>query len=254
MKLLEFADVNPQDGKRWEQGYNESARECAVTVQLTQICVDDPDTPDTITVIDGTGDLSQYFVAPFAAETVLKLSVMCARDDDEKWLERALEAAREQILGRALVIQVATDADTYIGHAGVQSEAIAGNTAANWRAAIIASRRKWVTSVVDPDKKTPALHVPPSVLDLVKDSGVVNSLGEGDFETIWGDPVVVSEGYDRTTSNAFWTGSIKVRWRAVEGLGPHRISQQNDVQYQANEVYSVDVNPCTIVRIGTYTA
>ena len=253
MDLLDFATVNP-GGVRFGQGYNASDRSCAVTAQFTELCPADPDDITVIEVVDGADTPGTHAVKPFPIEAFLTRSTMCEQMDDAAWLEKAIRTVTERTVGRALVIEAVTGSETWINGTGVQSVTLAGSTVANKAAGVIDGRKKWFDTVVDPDVSGPGLHVPPEHLpDLVTGSVVVVDAATKEISTVWGDPVVVNAGYSRTGSNMFWTGSIGIHLDDPDGLGPNRIARQNTVEFRLHRMAAIDLVPCSVVRIGTYS-
>jgi hypothetical protein len=246
MKLLEAAQVN-QGSERWTSGYNSTARECGVNLRLTDAC------EETSVDLVGTdaSEASAYHVNPFSIEAQLNRSVLCERPDDQAWVEKALEANLEYPLSRALVIQPIAETDSWLNHADVQEVALAGNTADNYRTAVVAARKLWYESVLSLEGQ-PIFHVPPSIAPILVTAGVLQIDGGGKAVTIWGEPVVISNGYEMSTPRAFFTGPIKIEYTSVQSNDILRHARMNNSSIVANVLAIVDTPPCAIVRIGDY--
>jgi hypothetical protein len=258
VKLLDAATVNPQDrmANHWQMGYKGVSRECAVSVELQVPCPPDSSTAAwdaTVTPLIGTvtSTKTQYDVTPVPIRYYLRQSVSCEQDDDKDWFTEAVIAKTDYAVSRALVMETPTGADTWVGAAGVQSVSLAGNTAANWRTAVAAARKLWVHSVVSRNEH-PILHVPPLLAGDLLGAGLLQINGPEEVDSIWGDRVVISDGYDDpATPHVFFTGEIIVRLSELDeegGVGyDHRI---NEYSLEAHRWAAIDLAPCAIVRVG----
>lgn len=246
MKLLEAATVN-QGGERWTSGYNSTARECGVQLRLTDAC--EEESIELVGNEDSTA--SAYFVKPFSIEAQLNRGVLCERPDDKEWLEKVLENNLEYPLSRALVVQPIDGTDSWLNHADVQEVALAGATADNYRTAVVAARKLWYESVLSLEGQ-PIFHVPPSIAPILVTAGVLQVDGGGKAVTIWGEPVVIANGYEMGTPRAFFTGPIKIEYMKIESGEILRHVRLNSSTIVVNTLAVVDTPPCAIVRVGTY--
>jgi len=262
MKLLDAATVNPQDenAARWLNGYKGTTRACSVHMEIQQPCPADPEDfdADVVNVI-GTVDSrpSQYDVLAFPVRSYLRSSTLCQRDDDAAWFAEAIKTKLDYLASRALVLETVGGSDTWIGAAGVQSVALAGSptpTVANWRSSIAAARKLWMKTVVS-RSPNPIMHVPYSLHAEIASTGLIQITGPGEASTATGDKVVIADGYDEAaTPRVFFSGEIVVRLGDGDGLPgygqvqyDHRL---NDWKLENVEWISVDVAPCSIVRVG----
>jgi len=260
MKLLDVATVNPQDrvaGQHWRMGYRGVSRECAVSVELQVPCPPDPATAAwnaTVTPLIGTVDSTkaQYDVTPVPIRYYLRQSVTCEQDDDKDWFKDAVQAKTDYVVSRALVMETPTGSDTWVGAAGVQSVTLAASpTAANWQTSVAAARELWVKSVVSRNDH-PILHVPPSLAGQLMLAGLLQINGPEQVDSIWGDKVVISDGYDDpATPHVFLTGEIIVRLSELDDEGGPRYDRRlNDYILEAHRWAAIDLAPCAIVRVG----
>lgn len=238
MKLLEVAALNPplQNTRdaRWELGYNAEARACGVQIDLEEAC-DTATVPLVGTVTSAAG---HYKVVPFAIRGFLRRSVMCSRDDDVSWFKAAFTGAMEYAISRALVIQPAAGAQTWIGDTGAQNAA-----------SVTAARALWFSTVVS-TTGNPIMHVPPSLAPGLVTAGVLMITTDG-VHSIFGDPVVIAPGYEKASAQVFFTGDIGVHLSGVDDEGGllYRPQLNTDV-IPFNQIAAIDVAPCSIVRVG----
>lgn len=259
MKLLDAATVNPPDrwAGRWDMGYSGVSRECAVHMEIEVPCPPDPATAAwnaTVTPLIGStaSRKAEYNVKPFPVRAFLRQSVTCEQDDDKDWLLRAVQAKVDFIVSRALVNETVTGSDTWIGAAGVQSVALAATpTAANWQTAVAAARKQWIQSVVTTETH-PILHVPPSLAGPLMAASLLMINGPEEVDSIWGDPVVISDGYDfAATPKVFFSGEVIVRTTAWNDEGGVKYNHRmNDYLLEIDQWAAVDLAPCAIVRVG----
>lgn len=259
MKLIDTATVNPQDRwtGHWEMGYPGVSRECAVQIELQVACPPDPATAAwdaTVTPLIGNvnSTKAQYDVTPVPIAYYLRQSVTCEQDDDKLWFTEAVNAKTDYVLSRALVVETPTGSDTWMGATGVQSVALAATpTVANWRTSVAAARKLWTHSVVSRNDH-PILHVPPVLAGDLVGAGLLQINGPEEVDSIWGDKVVISDGYDDpTTPHVFFTGEIIIRLGELAFEGPARYDHRlNDYILEARRYAAIDLAPCAIVRVG----
>jgi hypothetical protein len=256
MKLLDAANVNPQDAHagRWLDGYHGVSRECAVHIEVEDPCPPDWEVPEgnaTELVGDVDSRKANYLVRPFPIRSFLRQSVSCQQDDDAAWFQAAVKAHLDYVVSQGLVRQFASDQETWVGDSGVQSVAIGTATAAGRLAAVIAGRKLWFSTVVS-RAEAPLLHVPPSLAPELVTSGVLAVNGPEDVHSVWGDKVVISAGYDEaTTPHAFFTGEVIVRLGTPSDEGGGVYDRRiNNYTLSANQWAAIDLAPCAIVRIG----
>lgn len=251
MDLLKAANVNPSDGDRatrWSQGYNRSARECGVLLELAEAC--DP----TMIALRGTTALrpDTYKVMPFALRGLLQRSVGCTEDDDATWWADAFGGSIEYALTRALVIQPVAGTESWVGDAGVQTVTLGVTpTDAALATAVMAGRAQWFASVTTKTGK-PIMHVPPSMAPALVRGGVLFGTPDGEVHAFNGDTVVVGAGYETATPHVFFSSDVVIRMTAVDDEGgPLPRARLNDVVHARNIVAMIDVAPCGIVRVGS---
>lgn len=257
MKLLDAAEVETRGGD-WSLGWDGEVRGCGGTTVWLSEC--DPDV-----VGDVVGDSSDllgdtecgYRVIPFGIIATLARNTRNAREDDATWLARALREGSEIPVARGLLLQQGRGTvlgDTWLGNPDVDEvTAPAMGDAAAVRAAVSEARRMFFRKTFG---MTPLLHVnPDNALDL-KAAGVIQlDPVTGDDRSVWGDPVVISEGYYDVagmTANpaAFFTGPIKITLSEVNAEDVATASRQNRVLQEVTRLAAIDTPPCAIVRIG----
>lgn len=249
MNLLEAATVN--DGRvDWlGNGYNAQSRECGVQMRLTDACEE-----ESIELVgDENSEVAQYTVKPFAIEAQLNRSVLCERPDDTEWVKKVVEANLDYPLSRALVIQPIAGTNSWIGDAAVPTVALGADpTADDYTAAILEARAQWFETVMS-IKGGPILHVPPSLVPTLVKGGILSMKGDGDAATILGDRVVIGTGYERTNMNVFYSGEIKIYHSSIDTNDILRRARTNSSIILANLIALIDVAPCSIVRVGSYS-
>lgn len=233
MRLLDVATVVTTDSHFPTEG---DSRACAVDIVLQEVCVTDPTGG---IVVDATGDGDSYRFEPFGIIGTFTRRVACARDDDKSWFENAVKDATERALGRALVTKPYDEAEVWLGGAAVTETA-----------GVAAARAAWRDHHVGPM----ILHVAPSDLPGLVDGDVVKVSDDGKKHfTVWGDPVVVNDGYEKFP--AFWTGEITIHLSSVQSDAMvWREIRANRMSYQFNRVATIDTPPCAIVRTGPMPA
>lgn len=252
MRLLDAADVNPPIGTRvprdgrWSMGYNAPSRSCAMHMEIEDPCGGQGNT----NLMGGvTSRPDQYRVAPVIVRSFLRQGVRCEQPDDEEWFRRAIGAKLEYVAGGALVTQWSTDIETWIGDAGVQSVTLAGTSAAQYRAGVVAAYDLWHKTVAS-EHGEPLLHVPPALVPDLEAAGIVKVTSPTDLSSVYSPKVVASPGYD-LNPKIFFTGEIIVRITGIDDEGgPLNQARLNDVTISANQQLAIDVPPCSIVRVG----
>lgn len=258
MKLLDAAEVKTGTGD-WTRGWDSEERGCGNVVVYLQHC-DVAEATDVVgdsTDLDHTDTDCGYRVIPFGIVAALVRNVRASQDDDADWLKTALREAAEIPVARGLLIQQA-DGDTWIGNPDVQEiPAPALTDKAAVQKAVTDARSAFFAKTFN---LAPILHVNPGAALALKDAGVIQlDPTSGDDRTVWGDPVVISEGYtdipDLTAVPvAFWTGPIEITLSAVNDEDIVRSTRQNKVMHQATMVAAIDTAPCAMVRIGAAPA
>lgn len=258
MKLLDAAEVETREGQDWTHGWDSDTRGCGgVTVWLSEC---DPDV-----VADVVGDSSDllgdadcgYRVIPFGIVATLARNTRNAREDDTEWLSRALREGSEIPVARGLLLRQgrgSTLGDTWIGNPDVQEiPAPTMTDAAAVRAAVTDARAMFFRKTFALD---PILHVnPENALDL-KAAGVIQiDPVTGDDRTVWGDPVVISQGYYdipglTAVPPAFFTGPIKITLSAVNQEDVVLAWRANKSLQEVTRLAAIDTPPCAMVRIG----
>jgi hypothetical protein len=129
--------------------------------------------------------------------------------------------------------------------------ALAGATAQNLVDGTIAARRLWKQTVTSTDGK-PYMHVPPSLAPMLQTGGVLLQTGPEEVSSIWGEPVIIGDGYEEraTTPRVFFTTKPKVRLSGVNSSGTLYDRRLNTTSINLNEFGAVDIAPCSIVRVG----
>lgn len=254
MKLLDAANVTTRGAGNWERGTDTDTRGCGgVTVYLGDC---DPDVAHDVigdsTDLVGTPDCG-YRVIPFPIVATLTRGTRDSRDDDQNWLADALKEASEIPVARGLMIQQG-NTDTWIGNDVVEeipAPALGDKPAV--QGAVDAGRRLFFRKTFG---LKPIFHVNPGNMIALKDAGIISiDPVTGDDRTIWGDPVVISEGYyniDGMTDNpaAFWTGPIDITLSEVKPEDVIQVTRQNRVLHQVTMLAQIDTAPCAMVRIG----
>lgn len=248
MNILEAATVN--DGRAdWLGGYNAQSRECGMQMRLTDACEE-----ESIELVgDENSTVAEYFVKPFAIEAQLNRSVVCERPDDVAWVKKVLEKNLDYPLSRALVIQPIAGTDSWIGDASVPTVTLpATPTADQYGTAILEARAQWFENNMSINGG-PILHVPPRLVITLVKAGILSMKADGDAATILGDRVVIGTGYDRTNANVFYSGEVKIYYTSVDTNDILRRARLNNSVILANLIALVDVAPCSIVRVGSYS-
>jgi hypothetical protein len=248
--LLSTAQVNPNDGRRWNQGYNARARECHVDVSFDEACAD---TWIQLVGTEASVGPGTYKVVPFPIQGFLRESVECYQDGDVAWFAEAYKGLTEYAISRALVTQVVAGNESWIGDTAAQSVALVVTpTDVQVAAAVSAARALWFSTVVDP-RGAPIMHVPPSLAPTLVRAGILGyfpSKSNNEL-SIWGDDVVIAPGYETTTPYIFFTGSMIVRYTSPNiSDGAIHSARINNVTIPVDQLGMVDVAPCSIVRVG----
>jgi thioredoxin reductase len=124
-------------------------------------------------------------------------------------------------------------------------------TPAALAAAVVAARKLWKATVVG---NHPVFHVPPSLVpDLIAANVLVSRAIDGEIAEVWGDTIVVGDGYETDVPRCFFTGSIDIHIAGPKDDSPVMYFRQNESVVAVDEVAIVDVPPCSIVRVGAYT-
>lgn len=261
MKLLDAAEVLPRGtGEGWARGWDGDPRVCSgVHVYLSEC---DPAATADIIGTDTFEDTScAYRVIPFGIVAELDRKTMAARPDDAEWLRKALQESAEIPVARGLVVRQGWGSalgDTWIGNASATQITAPALTDLPAVAAAVSAGRKAFFAKTFGIK--PILHINPEHATVLKNSGVIQLDPTNDLtETIWEDPVVISEGYyDITgmtaTPMAFWTGPIKVTLSDVNKEEVIHATRRNRERYQVTMIAAIDTSPCAIVRIGAAPA
>ncbi len=247
MNLLEGAEeVIRGVGNFPRAGLDGVCRSTGMHMRLIDACVEE------YTDVIGTEGASAgaYSALPFGIQVLLQRSVFCQRPDDKQYVEQVMDTNIDYPLGRGLVVQPVDDTNVWIGDPMVQSVPLAGSTVANYVTAINAARKLWKSTVLVP-AGAPILHIPPSLVpDLL---GKIMWLDGPDLVSVWGDKVVVSDGYDLpSVPRIFLTGPYKVYLMPYQS-DLHRATRLNDALVAVNTVALIDTEPCAIVRVGAYT-
>lgn len=250
MRLLEAANVNPGDrvprDGRWSLGYNAPTRVCALHLEVEDPCGGEGNVAIVGDILDRP---AQYWVQPVNVRSFLRQGTNCQQPDDEKWFEQAVGAKLEYVAGAALVSQWSTAVETWIGDAGVQSVALAGTSAAQYRTAVAAAYDLWHSTVAGPDSE-PLLHIPPALAPDLQAAGILTVTGPRELSSVYSPKVVASPGYDKNPK-IFFSGEVVVRISGVDDEGgPINEARINNVTISANQQLAIDVAPCSIVRVG----
>ncbi len=244
MELLDVADVRGGVERLNYVGENRVSRECGLWLRRTDPC---EDTSGDV-IGDEDSRAGTYVTKPFFYEALLQRSVSCELPDDRSWVEAALREQNERVAGNALVVQAITGTESYTNGPGVQSVAYTTTSDATKGDSVAAGRKLWSDTVAGAGVH-PIMHVPPTLAPALGRAGI---LLPGQDKNLWGDPVVINAGYDTTNPRVFWSGPIKIYLSSIEDVLV-RAAQVNDSVIAANQMMLVDVAPCTIVRVGTYS-
>ena len=146
-------------------------------------------------------------------------------------------------VGRGLVTKVNASAETWIGDPAVQQVALAGATpsADQLGAAVSAAREQWYKTVVDPSGP-PMLHIPPKMITQASGARLVTVLPGGEVFDAWGQPVVMSPGYDVATPHMFFTPKPVVHLASVSDEGGELFKAQiNQKDIFLNRPAAIDI-------------
>lgn len=253
MKLLDAAEVEWAARGNWERGWDGDTRSCSgIHVYLSEC---DPDV--TADVINTEGTDCGYRVIPFGIVATMERTVRASKDDDDEWLARTLKEAAEIPVSRGLLVRQGMGnavGETWIGSpAGHEVPAPVLTDNAAVATAVSDGRREFFQRTLG---LQPILHVNPGNALTLKNAGVLQlDPTTGDDRTVWGDPVVISEGYYdipdlSAVPLAFWTGPIKIKLSDVNREEVARAIRQNKAMHQATMLAAIDFLPCSIVRIG----
>lgn len=259
MKLLDAAEVEIKARGGWEQGWNGDPRGCGGV----SIYIQDPCEPATTSDVVGTEadentvDQCAYRVIPFGYVAEMRRNVRMAQEDDGAWLAKALKASSEIPVARGLLVQIGVAGrlgDTWIGNPeATQIAAPALTDQAAVGTAVGAARTAFFSKTIGVQ---PILHVSSAAATALVQADVVGfSPVDGEAKTIWGDPVVISEGYDPIPGMtalpvAFFTGPVKITLSDVNEEDVIQATRLNRVMFQASQIAAIDTLPCAIVRIG----
>ncbi len=154
-------------------------------------------------------------------------------------------------VGRGLVTKVNAAAETWIGDPGVQQVALVATPSADQLgAAVSAAREQWYKTVIDP-AGPPMLHIPPKMITQASGARLVTVLPGGEVFDAWGQPVVMSPGYDVASPHMFFTPKPVVHLAAVDDEGGDLFKAQiNQKDIFLNRPAAIDIPPCAIVRVG----
>jgi hypothetical protein len=260
VKMLDAAEVQTKASGGWERGWDGDTRPCGGMHVYLSDC--DPAVNSDVIGVEGTNpDHCAYRVVPFGIVADMTRSTRMAQEDDAQWLARALNEAAEIPVSRGLLVRQGMGSalgDTWLGNVLVEEVAAPDLTDANATAATISEGRRIFF------QKTlglqPILHVNPTNAVALRKAGVVElDPQNGEDRTVWGDTVVISEGYydipDLTAVPvAFWTGPIKVTKSEVATEDVVRAIRQNLSMNQVTMVAAIDTLPCAMVRIGAAPA
>lgn len=252
MKLRDVANPNPAQARFMGRGWENTTRMCEGGLRVRLV---DPCSPDERRYLMGSEDreatTTQYHVEPFGIEVDLSRSVMCERVDDAAWLEAASADAVTLALGVAMVDPI-VDTDSWVGGPGVREVPLAANPTPAQRGAAAATA--WTTishTTLDP-LNPPIMHVPPSLIVPMMQSGVLTMPAPGEPVSVWGGPVVIEDGYD-VRPVVFFTRTPDVYVSLLEGF-EQRAVRLNDGIKVINAIGAIDVPPCAIVRVGALPA
>lgn len=257
MKLLDAAEVKTGTGD-WTRGWDSEERGCGNVVVYLQNCeAEFADVVGDSADLDHTDTDCGYRVIPFGIVATLVRAVRASQSDDADWLKKALREAAEIPVARGLLIQQA-EGDTWIGNAAVdQVPAPALTDLPAVRKAVSDARAAFFGKTFG---LVPILHVTPNSAIALRDAGVIAlDPTSGDYETVWDDPVVISEGYYdipglTAVPIAFWTGPIQITLSEVADEDIVRAVRQNKEMFQATMIAAIDTAPCAMVRIGAAPA
>lgn len=255
MKLLDAATVTTGTGD-WTRGYDADSRGCGDVTVYLQEC----DPAVTADIVGDSDDLvaaqgCSYKVRPFGIVATLTRSTLMAKPDDETWLAQALRDAAEIPVSRGLLVRQGTG-DVWLGSPDVQQvpapTALTDKTAV--RKAISDARALYFRRVFG--LGDPILHVNPGNALEMRDAGVIQiDPVTGDDRTIWGDVVVISQGYYdipglTAVPSAFWTAPIEITLSEVKPEEVVQFVQGNKTMHQVTMLAQIDTPPCAMVRVG----
>jgi hypothetical protein len=236
MKLSEFITLVDRRTGSWYPGWEEEERNCAVSLSLTDVCA--PNTANGLITNSVPAEPSPYAIVPFASTARIDRKIPCAADDEEKWLIDFMreDSTVDTVVGRALCVQHATGAETWIGDTQVTEF----TATANIHDDVADARMTWTAN----NGGQPALHVADNVLPGLVVNGVVAEDGQ---TTVWGDTVVASSGY--LPGVAFWSGPITA-YADEPQVDIWVDAPSNSMAFNGTRMYAVDMAPCSVVRIG----
>ena len=253
MKLLDAAEVNTRAPGNWERGEDVDARECGTTIWLEHC---DPAAGGN--VIGDRDDLAQevcpYYAETFGISASITRNSRMMNEDDASWLERVLKENSEIAVARSLLVRQGAS-DVWLGHEDVGSVANPGlGDPVAFGDAVNAARKLYFQRAVPP----PLMHVAPGAATRLKSAGVIDvDPKSGEAYSIWGDPVVISEGYYDVDglSNVppvFFTAPITITMSAVnqEDTTWEARNRTNQHMLQVTRLARVETPPCAMVRVG----
>ena len=236
MKLIEYVTRSNHGDNGWYPGTESEDRSCAVSIQLTDVCGPDPTKGDIVNGVPA--EPANYDIVAFATTARIDRLIPCAADDEIDWLTKEMNSDEvlDRVIGRAICTEHATGAMTWIGDAAVTVEDAAGGVPG----AVASGRMTWT----DGNSGTPALHSSADILPSLVTAGIVTEDGQ---KTVWGDDVVLSNGYLPATT--FWSGPISVDIGKVQ-VDTWMDAPANKMAFNGTRMLAVDMSPCSVVRIG----
>jgi hypothetical protein len=253
VKLFDAATVKTGTGK-WERGWDSDARAASgVSVYLSEC--DPAVTTDVIGQAEAdTDEACFYHVHPYAVLATLRRGTRGEQDDDQAWLARVVRESAEVPVGRGLLLRQG-DSDVWLGNPDVtEIPAPVLTDTAGVQKAVSDARAAYFHSTLG--LGDPILHVNPGNALALKNAGVLQlDPVTGDDRTVWGDVVVISEGYSdipgmSAVPPAFFTGPLEITLSEVTAEMVVRAVRQNKAMFQVSMIAAIDTPPQGIVRIG----
>lgn len=249
MQLLDVATVHQGNGQ-WMQGWEAVARGCATSLFFAEPC----DSDSQRKIIDPDAESVKYAVTPFGIVATMEFPVNCGASDDESWLSKAIQAENELAITRALYVPVASQAsENWVGAAGV-TEVPYGTGTFPLADSTVLARQTWIEQNMASGDSAghPIMHVSPYAAPGMVRDGVLQIAGsKNEAFSIFGDPVVIGDGY-LPGPPVWFSGPIDVYISTAEVYGIPN-AKANRITWGANQIAAIDIAPCMIVRVGGVT-
>jgi hypothetical protein len=264
MKLRDAVTFTPTpDGNLLEDEFQ--SRACSVELDIKDACDADAEATGGV-LVQGTG-LGVYPARPFVVRAEVAPSVRCSIPGGAAWLTSVTEEALSFAVARALTVtpNPGYGADqVWIGADGVTAVPAAGDVRTTPGAealalAIAVARARWFRLVAREPGVAPILHLSPLAVPALARLVMLRLSGD-DYVTVWGDPVVMDEGYDPIDLDAgapvaFWTPPFEVEHGPAQDIGDDVVQTSVNTQRLLTTIpVRVSLAACSIVRVDLTAA